>query len=194
MEGQAHPHEASHEGNIHVHFAKKTHGHQQATTTTHHVDTNPEVYCITRDGRMLVFKLESKTTLGVGDFASFTRKLQVWIPFRCESCGLTQFMDMGVAYADEDYSSSSSNHTVDSGRARIYGGRFACPSCSAVTRVEIKFEYYASSARFSKETAENAKIIHLAGAKEFFKAAKNSANPDYNSESKTQQGSLMHFG
>jgi hypothetical protein len=99
-------------------------------------------------------------------------------------------MDMGVSYVDEN---DIDEQTVDSGKWRIFGGRFACPGCSESIRLEVKFEYYASSARFSKEASEGAKIIHLTGAREFFKSAKSSSVSGYNSEA-TEQGSLMHFG
>jgi hypothetical protein len=99
-------------------------------------------------------------------------------------------MDMGVSYVDEN---DLDERSIDSGKWRIFGGRFACPGCSGSIRLEIKFEYYASSARFSREASEGAKIIHLAGAREFFKSAKNASTTGYNSET-TEQGSLMHFG
>jgi|GEM_PF-5347028 len=178
------------EGTIHFHYTKKSHTHQ-STATSHRSDHNPEIYCVTSDGRLIVFKLEAGTTLGVGDFARFTKKLQVWVPLRCENCGLTQLMDMGVSYTDEEIQSEGS---VDSGKNRIYGGRFACPSCTGTIRIEIKFEYYASAARFAQEAIEGARIIHLAGTREFFKSAKTASIPGYHSDSHQKEGSLMHFG
>ncbi len=178
------------EGTVHVHYTKKPHGHQSAGTG-HRTDHNPEIYCITGDGRLLIFKLEASTTIGVGEFARFTRKLQIWIPFRCENCGLTQFMDMGVSYLDEN---DPDDRSIDSGKSRIYGGHFACPSCAGTIRIETKFEYYASAARFSKHAMDGARIIHLAGIREFFMSAKTASIPGYNSESRHKQGSLMHFG
>ena len=138
----------------------------------------------------MVFKLEANTTIGVGDFARFTHKLEVWVPLRCEICGLTQFMNMGVSFVDE---SDPEDRSIDSGKIRIYGGRFACPSCTNTVRIEVKFEYYASAARFSREATEGAKIITIAGIREFFKTAKTASIPGYR-DSKDQQGSLMHFG
>jgi hypothetical protein len=178
------------EGSVHVHFAKKVHAHQ-SPVTPHRSDHNPEIYCVTSDGRLMIFKLESNTTNGVGDFARFTRKLEVWIPLRCENCGLTQLMDMGVAYVDE---SDVDERTIDSGKSRIYGGRFACPSCTSSIRIVLKFEYYASAGRFTREASDGGRIIHLAGLRDFFKSAKTASTPGHHSEAHDKQGSLMHFG
>jgi len=182
-------HDTTSDGSIHFHYSKKSHGHQ-SVQSTHRTGHHPEVYCVTRDGRMLVFKLESNTTIGVGDFSKFTRKLQVWVPFRCESCELTQFMDMGVSYIDDEVPEERS---IDKGKTRIYGGRFACPGCTGTIRIETKFEFYASAGRFTREATEGAKIIFLSGVREFFKSAKNASIPGY-SDAQEKQGSLMHFG
>ena len=182
-------HGATSDGSIHVHYAKKTHGNQPALTPQRS-EHNPEIYWVTRDGRLLVFKLGANTTIGVGDFSRFTRKLEVWVPLRCESCGLTQFMDLGMSYVDEG---DPEDRSIDSGKIRIYGGRFACPSCSETIRIEIKFEFYASAARFSREASEGVRIIILAGIREFFKSAKTASIPGTH-DSQNQQGSLMHFG
>lgn len=176
------------DGTIHLHYTKKAHGHQ---ATSHHVDHNPEIYCIPRDGRLIVFRLDASTTIGVGDFERFTHRLEVWVPLRCESCGLTQLMDMGVTFVDE---SGLDDRSFDRGKSRIYGGHFACPSCTGTIKVEIEFEYYASAARFSRYAMDGAKIILLAGLRDFFKSAKSSSIPGHNSESREKQGSLMHFG
>ncbi len=180
-------HGTSSEDNIHLHYSKKPHSHPIPQHRTGH---HPEIYCVTRDGRLLVFKLESNTTIGVGDFSKFTRRLQVWVPFRCDGCELTQFMDMGVSYIDDDVPEERS---VDRGKTRIYGGRFACPGCTGSIRIETKLEFYASAGRFTKEAAEGAKIIYLAGVRDFFKSAKNASIPGY-ADAQEKQGSLMHFG
>jgi hypothetical protein len=179
----------SNEDSIHVHLTKKPHS-THSPATSQRSDHNAEVYCVTHDGRLIIFKLEMNPTSGIGDFAHFTRKLEVWVPLRCESCGLTQVMDMGVAHVDED----DSEKTIDSGKTRIYGGRFACPGCSQTIRIAIKFEYYASAGRFSREITDSGRIIHLAGLRDFFRSAKEASIPGRNSETSEKQGSLMHFG
>jgi hypothetical protein len=181
-------HGAGSDGTIRFQYAKKSHS-SQSTSTTHRTDHNPEIYCITRDGRLIVFKL-SGSGIGVGDFAKFTRGLQVWVPLRCENCGLTQFMDMGASYLDDD--DPSNERSIDSGKSRIYGGHFACPSCSSTIKIETKLEYYASAGRFSKHASDGARIILLTGVREFFKSAKTASIPGYHDSDK--QGSLMHFG
>jgi hypothetical protein len=177
------------DGSVHVHFSKKTHS-PHSPGASQGSEHKAEIYCITSDGRLIIFKLEMNPTGGIGDFTYFTRHLGVWVPLRCESCGLTQLMDMGVAHVDEEEGGKS----IDSGRARIYGGRFACPGCKENIRIAVRFEYYASAGRFSRESTEGGKIIHLAGLKEFFRAAKEASIPGYNSEANQKQGSLMHFG
>ncbi len=163
----------------------KFHVHQ---TSNRAAGNRPYVYCITRDGRLLVFKLEANTAISVGEFAGFTKGLQVWLPVQCNSCNLIQFVDLGTAYADE---TTSKVNTLDTGRARHYGGKLECASCKQVVRVQIRFSFYASTATFSLEEIENGTIVFVIGMREFFNSAKESISPNGHT---VQQGSLMHFG
>jgi len=149
----------------------------------------PYIYCITRDGQLLVFKLEANTAISVGEFAKFTKGLQVWVPIQCNSCSLIQFVDLGTAYADDDITSDT--NSIDTGRSRRYGGKLECAGCKQIMRLQIRFSFYASSAIFSLEGLENGIIVFVIGMREFFKSGKESSSP---SDHKTQQGSLMHFG
>jgi hypothetical protein len=148
----------------------------------------PYIYCIIRDGRLLVFRLEANTALAVGEFAKFTKGLQVWVPVQCNDCNLIQFVDLGTSYIDE---TTSDVHTFDSGRTRHYGGKLDCTNCKQSIRLQIRFSFYASSAIFSLEEMENGTIVFVIGIREFFKSAKETSSPSGHT---TQQGSLMHFG
>ena len=158
------------------HFNKRQHDHR------------PEIYCITRDGRLLVFRLDASTTTAVGDFSRFAQGLQIWVPIQCEHCQMIQFIDLSTSYWDEVESDSRS---IDSGRTRHYGGRYDCPTCRGSITVELGFSFYASAGIFSKEGMQNANIILVGGIREFFKAAKISSSSDFDTKS---DGSLMHFG
>ena len=163
----------------------KIHVHQNSNRAA---GNKPYIYCITRDGRLLVFKLEANTAISVGEFARFTKGLQVWVPVQCNGCNLIQFVDLGTAFADDI---SSEHHSFDSGRFRHYGGKLECASCKQSIRLQIKFSFYASSAIFSLEEIDNGAIVFFIGIREFFKSAKESSST---TEHSTQQGSLMHFG
>jgi hypothetical protein len=162
----------------------KIHTHQTSKGAS---GNRPYIYCITRDGRLLIFKLEANTTLAVGEFAKFTKGLQVWVPVQCNSCSLIQLVDIGIAFSDE----ISSSHSFDSGRVRHYGGKLECSGCKQIIRLQILFSFYASSAMFSLEEIESGTIVFVIGVREFFKSAKESSSQSGNT---TQQGSLMHFG
>ena len=169
----------------HVHYSKKIHMHQgQARHSAH----DPEIYCITKDGRLLVFKLDSNSNIVVGEFAKFTRALEVWGLVQCESCNAIQFIDLGSSYVDEIESQLQS---IDSGRNRRYGGSFACFNCKEPITIEILFNYYASAASFTRDTFDGGSLVFAVGVKDFFKSARVSSTPNYESNA---QGSLMHFG
>jgi hypothetical protein len=163
----------------------KSHTHQSSDKIA---GNRPYIYCVTRDGRLLTFKLEANTAISVGEFAKFTKGLQVWVPIQCYSCNLIQFVDLGVAFSDEI---ASNAHSFDSGRTRHYGGKLECTSCKQVIRLQILFSFYASSAMFSLEEIDNGTIVYVIGIREFFKSAKESSSQSGHT---TQQGSLMHFG
>jgi len=169
----------------HVSRSVKFHVHQDSDRAA---GNKPYIYCITRDGRLLVFKLEANTAISVGEFTKFTKGLQVWVPVQCKNCNLIQFVDLGTAFSDDV---TSDPHSFDSGRSRHYGGKLECASCKQVMRLQIRFSFYASNAIFSLEGIENGTIVFVIGMREFFKSAKESTSPSGHS---TQQGSLMHFG
>jgi hypothetical protein len=157
-------------------------------SSTLRASNRPYLYCITSDGRLLVFKLDTNTAISVGEFTKFTKGLEVWVPLQCHSCSLIQFVDLGIAYSDDE---SSELHSFDSGKTRHYGGRLECASCKQEMRLQVRFSFYASSAGFSLEEIENGSIAFVIGMREFFKSAKESTMGKVHH---TQQGSLMHFG
>lgn len=152
------------------------------------LDRKPEIYCITRDGRLLIFKLDGNSTTSVGEFSGFARALQVWVPVQCAHCELIQFIDLGSSYWDEVESVSRS---IDSGRNRHYGGQFDCPICRSSITVQVEFNFYASAGIFNKEDLQNANLVIVGGIREFFKSAKVSSDSEFRKESDT---SVMHFG
>jgi len=151
-------------------------------------DRKPEIYCITRDGRLLIFKLDGDTTTAVGEFSRFTRALQVWAPVQCGRCEMIQFIDLGSSHWDEVEHVSRS---IDSGRSRHYGGQYDCPSCRSSIAIQLEFKFYASAGIFSKEDLQNANLVLVGGIREFFKSAKVSSETEFHTESDT---SVMHFG
>jgi hypothetical protein len=155
--------------------------------------SNAEAFCITRDGRLMVFRIGSITPIVVGEFSRFTRGLQVWVPVKCEGCDATQLINLGDNYVDgvHSHTQSGSSTTIDSGRTRDYSSDFECAACRKGISVSIRFSFYASSGDFHHERTMGGRIVPLAGLREFFTSAKTSSIPNYKSAT---EGSLMHFG